>query len=122
MDIAALERARLGAIVTVDRGVLEELHHAEFVLCTPNGDLWDRQTYLGGLYDGSISYSRFEPASDIEVEASGSVAVVRYLSEIDVATPEGGGHLQCWHLDVYVRDHEGAWRCKWSQATDSIGA
>lgn len=39
---------------------------------------------------------------------------------IDIMTANGGGHLECWHLDVYVRDGEGTWRCRWSQATDTI--
>lgn len=120
MNIVDPERARLQAIVDVDRRVLEDLHHADFVLCTPSGDLWERQTYLGGLYDGSIDYTRFEPQSEIQVEESESVAVVRYLSMIDISTTDGGGHLECWHLDTFVRDEEGTWRCKWSQATDTI--
>lgn len=120
MDFTALERARLRAIVDVDLAILDDLLHADFTLCTPSGDVWDRSTYLDGLRDGSINYSRFEPTSDIEVQAAESLAVVRYLSAIDIVTPGGGGHLECWHLDVYVRDDTGAWRCKWSQATDTV--
>jgi ketosteroid isomerase-like protein len=120
VNIVELERTRLRAIVDVDHRALEDLHHPDFVLCTPSGDLWDRQTYLNGLYDGSIDYACFEPQSDIQVEASPSLAVVRYLSVINITTSGGGGHLECWHLDVYVRDDEGSWRCKWSQATDTI--
>ncbi|PPK93538.1 uncharacterized protein DUF4440 [Kineococcus xinjiangensis] len=120
MDIAELERARLRAVVEADCDVLDDVLHVDFVLCTPSGDVWDRRTYLDGLRDGSIDYSRFEPQSDIEVQTSGSLAVVRYLSVIDVVTPAGGGHLECWHLDVYVRGDDSGWRCKWSQATDTI--
>ncbi len=37
MDFPALERRRLAAIDDGDRGTLEELHHPDFVLCTPSG-------------------------------------------------------------------------------------
>ncbi len=120
VDIAGLERSRLDAIVRPDRIVLEALHHPNFVLCTPGGGLWDRTTYIERLCDGSINYSCFEPQSDMDVEISGSLAVVRYLSVIDLLTPTGGGHLECWHLDVYVKGDDSAWRCKWSQATDTL--
>ncbi len=119
MDFPKLERRRLAAIVSGDRAELEALHHDDFVLCTPSGVLWDRSFYLDGLSSGTVSYSRFEPVSAIEVTASEDVAVVKYSSVIDVAVPGGGGHLECWHLDVYVNDRHG-WRCKWSQATDTI--
>lgn len=50
---------------------------------------------------------------------SDALAVLRYRSVIDVRVPGGGGHLECWHMDAYLR--EGAiWRCKWSQATDTL--
>lgn len=119
MDFAALERRRLAAIVSGDRVELDALHHVDFVLCTPSGVLWDRVYYLDGLSDGSISYARFQPVGTIEVTASADVAVVRYLSGIDITFAGGGGHLECWHLDVYVNDPCG-WVCKWSQATDTI--
>lgn len=119
MDFVALERRRLAAIVDVDHEVLQALHHDDFVLCTPGGQQWDRTFYLGGLVDGWISYTRFEPVGLIEVTSSADLAVVRYLSMIDIIVTGGGGHLECWHLDVYVRDGS-EWRCKWSQATDTI--
>lgn len=119
MDFPALERRRLAAIVGGDRETLEELHHPDFVLCTPSGLIWDRARYLDGLCGGAISYARFEPLGDIEVTSSPEVAVVRYRSAIDISVVGGGGLLECWHLDVYVKD-ESRWRCKWSQATDTI--
>jgi Domain of unknown function (DUF4440) len=122
MDFAALERRRLAAIIEAEAGALDALHHEEFVLCTPSGDVWDREFYLSGLISGGISYATFEPVSDIEVMASADLAVLRYRSIIDIAIEGGGGgHLECWHLDVYVRDGNN-WVCKWSQATDTIGA
>lgn len=119
MDFPALERRRLAAIVGADRETLEQLHHQDFVLCTPSGLTWDRTFYLEGLCGGKITYNRFEPLGDIDVTSSADVAVVRYRSAIDISVMGGGGHLECWHLDVYVRDVRG-WRCKWSQATDTI--
>jgi len=120
MDFAALERRRLTAIVEAEAGVLDALHHDDFVLRTPSGAVWDREFYLGGLISGSISYTTFEPASDIEVTSSADLVVLRYRSIIDIAIEGGGGgHLECWHLDVYVREGDD-WVCKWSQATDTI--
>ncbi|WP_446665839.1 nuclear transport factor 2 family protein [Flexivirga sp. B27] len=119
-DVEAVERERLRAIITADEAALWSLHAPDFVLCSPGGTVWDRSTYVGGLCDGSVSYSRFEPVTPIEVLADSNLAVVRYRSIIDLITPHGGGHLECWHLDTYVRSGEGDWRCRWSQATDTI--
>ncbi len=119
MDFAALERRRLAAIVEADAAALDALHHEDFVLCTPSGAVWDREFYLGGLISGGISYTTFEPLDEIEVTASADVAVLRYRSLIDIVIEGGGGHLECWHLDVYVREGN-TWTCKWSQATDTI--
>lgn len=117
-----LEMQRLAAVVTGDVEMLNELHAAGFVLCTPSGDIWSRRHYLDGLGDGSINYLRFEPVTPIEVVADVRLAVLRYRSEIEISV--GGrspGHLACWHLDVYQREGD-AWRCRWSQATDTITA
>ena len=84
------------------------------------GGIWDRERYVGGLCDGSVRYTRLEPVTDIEVLCSGDLAVVRYRSVIDLTTPGGGGHQEPWHLDTYVREPGGPWRCRWSQATDTI--
>ncbi|WP_323098152.1 nuclear transport factor 2 family protein [Intrasporangium sp. YIM S08009] len=119
-DLAAIELARLRAIVAADGPALWSLHDPAFVLCDPGGSLWDRERYVGGLCDGSVSYTRFEPVSPIEVLRSADLAVVRYRSVIDLTTPHGGGHLECWHQDTYVRDATAGWRCRWSQATDTI--
>lgn len=119
MNLAGIERRRLQAIVDADAETLELLHHSDFVLCNPSGAVWDRAYYLGGLCDGSITYDRFEPIGPVETMESDALAVLRYRSVIDVRTPGGGGRLECWHMDAYLR--EGAiWRCKWSQATDTL--
>jgi len=115
-----LETQRLVAVVTGNAEVLDQLHATDFVLCTPNGDTWSRRHYLDGLVDGTINYLRFQPVTPIEVISDLHLAVLRYRSEIEISVGGGTpGHLACWHLDVY--QHEGdAWRCRWSQATDTI--
>lgn len=120
--LAGVEWERLRAIVEADVDVLDRTHAAGFVLCTPSGAVWGRSYYLGGLADGSIRYLRFEPQGEMDVVEGAGVGAVRYRSVIDIAV--GGrpvGHLECWHLDVYVRGGDGLWRCRWSQATDTIG-
>lgn len=120
MNFAALERRRLAAIVDVDADALDALHHKDFVLCTPSGAVWDREFYLNGVISGSIAYTTFEPVSEIEVMASADLAALRYRSIIDITIEGGGGgHLECWHLDIYVPIGNN-WVCKWSQATDTI--
>ncbi|WP_281289186.1 hypothetical protein [Leekyejoonella antrihumi] len=32
----------------------------------------------------------------------------------------GDLEAECWHLDTYVRAGGTGWRCRWSQATDTI--
>lgn len=119
-QLRELEAQRLAAAVAGNAEVLDALHASSFVLCTPSGDVWSRQYYLDGLVDGTINYLRFEPVTPIEVISDRHLAVLRYRSEIEISVGGGTpGHLACWHLDVYQR--EGAsWRCRWSQATDTI--
>ncbi len=54
-DLAAIERARLRAIVAADGPALWALHDPDFVLCSPDGGIWERERYVGGLCDGSVS-------------------------------------------------------------------
>ncbi len=119
-QLRELETQRLAAAVAGNAEVLDALHASDFALCTPSGDIWSRQHYLDGLVDGTINYLRFEPVTPIEVVVDRRLAVLRYRSAIDISLGGGNpGHLECWHLDVYQR--EGAsWRCRWSQATETI--
>lgn len=115
-----LETQRLDAIVRGDAHLLDQLHAANFVLCTPSGETWSREHYLGGLIDGTIDYQRFEVVTPIEVLVDSNLAVLRYRSEIEIRVSGGDpGRLACWHLDIYQRD-DTSWRCRWSQATDTI--
>jgi hypothetical protein len=108
-------------VVAGQAAVLDALHAPGFVLCTPSGTVWTRQHYLDGLIDGTINYRRFEPVTPIEVLLDAHLAVLRYRSEIEISVNSGPlGRLACWHLDVYER-HDLSWRCRWSQATDSLG-
>ena len=121
MDLRQLERERLQAIVSPNSDRLETLHHPDFLLCNPSGGILSRSSYLSGLCDGSIKYARFEPVTAVEVIQHADLGVVRYRSVIDISIRGGPmGHLECWHLDVYTRDEIGGWRCRWSQATDTI--
>ena len=73
LTLHEVERQRLRAIVDAESATLERLHTPGFLLCTPNGVVWDRATYLGGLADGSIRYSRFEPQGQMECMESDGV-------------------------------------------------
>lgn len=115
-----LEAQRLDAVVRGDAQLLDRLHAPGFLLCTPSGETWSREHYLDGLVDGSIDYQRFEAVTPIEVLAEPDLAVLRYRSEIEIRVGDGElSRLACWHLDVYQREGS-AWRCRWSQATDTI--
>ena len=119
--LRALERRRLRSLVEVDLDTAESLHTADFELVNPSGSTWSRDTYLGGIASGDIDYRRFEPVSDIDVLVDGDLAVLRYRSAIDIAVTGGTpGPLSAQHLDVYVRDPDGRWRVRWSQATEVV--
>ena len=100
---------------------VEELHSPDFELVNPSGSTWSRGRYLGGIASGDIDYRRFEPVSDIDVMVDGDLAVLRYRSAIDISVAGGTpGPLAAQHLDVYVRDVDGRWRVRWSQATEVV--
>ncbi len=100
----------------------EELHTPDFELVNPSGSTWSRQTYLGGIASGDIDYRRFDVVSGIDVLADGDLAVLRYRSAIDISVAGGTpGPLAAQHLDVYVREPDGRWRVRWSQATEVGG-
>ena len=76
---------------------------------------------LAGRWTGDLNGVAPVCFGYVECVESHGVGAVRYLSNIDISvegSPEG--HLECWHLDVYVRGEDGTWRCRWSQATDTI--
>lgn len=117
-----VETQRLAAILDQDRQLLDALHTDDFLLCTPSGTVWTKQHYIDGLVDGSINYLRFQPTTPLEVIVDAQLAVVRYRSHIEISLDDAApGHLECWHLDVYQRHGSDTWRCRWSQATDTVG-
>ena len=119
-DVRKTELRRLAAIVNGDGETLEALHSPGFLLCTPSGTVWSKRHYVDGLVDGSIRYTRFEPATP-EVVVDSRLAVIRYRSVIEISVEHGtAGSLECWHLDVYERGDREQWRCRWSQATDTL--
>jgi len=118
-DLRDLERRRLRSLVEADMDTAEALHAADFELVTPSGTVWSRGHYLGGIGSGDIDYRRFEAVTEIEVLHDGDLAVLRYRSAIDIAVVGGvPGPLTCQHVDVYLRGADGAWRVRWSQATE----
>ena len=120
-ELRELERRRLRSLVAVDLDTADALHTPDFELVNPGGSTWSRERYLGGIAAGDIDYRRFEPVSDIDVMADGDLAVLRYRSAIDIAVTGGTpGPLSAQHLDVYVRDTDGRWRVRWSQATEVV--
>jgi len=119
--LADIERRRLRSLVEGRAADADALHAPDFQLVHPSGGVWSKEKYLGGIADGNINYRRFDPVSDIEVMVDGDLAVLRYRSVIDITVGrQGGGVLECWHLDCYRRNRDGQWQVRWSQAT-SIG-
>ena len=120
-ELRELERRRLRSLVEADLDTAEALHTPDFELVNPGGSTWSRERYLGGIASGDIDYRRFEPVSVIDVMVDGDLAVLRYRSAIDIAVTGGTpGPLSAQHLDVYVRDTDGRWQVRWSQATEVL--
>jgi hypothetical protein len=119
-ELADLERRRLRCLVEVRVQEADELHTSDFQIVTPNGGVWNKQEYLGGIAAGQIDYRRFEPVSEIDVMVGEGIAVLKYRSEIDISVAgQEPGPLKCWHLDCYERGaDDGLWRVRWSQATE----
>ena len=117
--LADTERRRLRSLVEVRLADADALHAPDFLLVHPSGGVWTKHQYLGGIASGEINYRRFEAVSTIDVMVDRDLAVLRYRSLIDIAVQgQDAGLLECWHLDCYRRDRDGApWRVRWSQAT-----
>ncbi len=120
-ELRGIESRRLTAILAGERVSLETLHAPDFLLCTPSGTVWSKRHYVDGLVDGTIRYTRFQPVTPLEVALDSRLAVIRYRSAIEISVDHAEpGALECWHLDVYECSDQGQWRCRWSQATDTI--
>lgn len=118
--IAAIEEARLKALVEADMEAANALHADDFQLVNPSGRIYTKETYLGGIESGDLDYKTFRPESEIEVRVNGKSAVVRYRSTIEITVgdryypPEN-----FWHTDTY-EFRNGRWQVVWSQATTIV--
>jgi hypothetical protein len=110
------ERRRLRALLDADMATAESLHADDYQLIPPGGGALSKAEYLGGIADGSLRYSRFEPDGEMRVRFWGNGAALRYEVLIDVAADGTVYHDRCWHTDIYeLRD--GRWQAVWSHAT-----
>ena len=115
VDIEALERRRLHALVTVDMSVAD-LHADDYQLITPAGAALSKEDYFGRIADGRLSYRRFEPRTAIIVRRYAEAAIVRYQCDIDVLVEGEEFSVIAWHTDIYESRATG-WQVVWSQAT-----
>jgi hypothetical protein len=116
--LRATERERLRALVEADMEVAGRLHPDDFQLIEPSGGVLSKEQYLGMVASGEIDYLLWEPDSPIEVRLYGSVALMRYRSQLDIVV--GGRHVglrRYWHTDSYEKRDRG-WQVVWSHATE----
>jgi hypothetical protein len=114
--LRATERARLRALVEADVTTAEALHADDYQLIPPGGGPLSKSEYLGGIANGSLRYSRFEPDGEILVRVWETAAALRYQVVIDVEADGTTYHDRCWHTDIYEL-REGRWLAVWSHAT-----
>ena len=115
--VRAVERQRLKLLVAGDVEAATLLHADDFQLVNPVGKTLTRDQYMQSLSSGYLDYVTWTPGP-IEVRMAGSIAAIRYRSEIQV-TLDGQPRplLPHWHTDVY-RKSGGRWQVVWSQATE----
>ncbi len=114
--LRATERERLRALVSGDVERAGQLHTEDFQLINPLGGALSKEQYLDGISSGQIRYLHWEPES-ITVRLYGDVAVIRYLSQLEIVVR--GHHIprqRYWHTDLYER-HGPQWQVVWSHAT-----
>ena len=110
------ERARLRALVDADVATADALHADDYQLITPGGATLSKAEYLGGIADGTLRYTRFEPDGEVQVRVWETAAALRYEVIIEVQDGESTYHDRCWHTDIYeLRDRR--WVAVWSHAT-----
>ena len=88
--LRATERERLRALVAGDIDRARQLHTEDFQLINPLGGALSKEQYLGGISARQIHYLHWEPES-IAVRLYGEVAVMRYLSELEIVVQ--GRHI-----------------------------
>ena len=115
--IIAIERERLGALVHRNMLVADRLHAPEYQLVTPNGSTRSKSAYLGEVASKELEYLVFEPESDIAVQMSDDIIVLRYIARIVLSVGlDDQVEFRAWHTDIY-RGNQGEWMAVWSQAT-----
>jgi len=117
--VKAIERQRLRAFVEADVQVAETLHAPNFEVVDPRGGTHSKKEVLSWLAAGVLDYRRFEAVSDVDLMASGDLAVLHYRSGIDVLVqglaPQS---LEAWLTICYRRAGDGAgWQAVWHQET-----
>jgi hypothetical protein len=116
--LRATERERVRALVSGDVPRASQLHADDFQLINPLGGSLSKEQYLGALSSGQVRYLYWEP-EEIAVRLYGSVAVIRYRSQLEVVVQ--GRHIPrqwYWHTDLYERE-EDRWRLVWSHASSA---
>ena len=114
--IRQIERERLRSLVIPDLQLAERLHSDDYELITPGGATMSKREYLDAIASGQLTYSVFDPVSEIRVRRYGGAAIARYRVRIDGlfgGEPDSG---EFWHTDAYELRAAG-WQVVWSQAT-----
>jgi hypothetical protein len=115
--IREIEQTRLRALVTGDMAVADPLHADDFQLIPPTGNPLSKEAYLGAIAEGDLTYLVFEPATEIDVRLSDTIAVIRYRSRLEIVDHGVLRPLASyWHTDHYEQ-RAGQWQIVWSQAT-----
>jgi hypothetical protein len=97
--------------------VADPLHAEDFQLIPPTGNSLSKADYLGAIAAGDHKYHVFEPATEIDVRVSDTIAVIRYRSRLEIVDHGVIRPLASyWHTDHYEL-RAGQWQIVWSQAT-----
>ncbi len=114
--IRAIEHKRLRALVDADIETANQLHAHDFQLINPAGISISKERYLSDITSGEVNYLIWE-AGEIDVRLQGSMAIIRYQSQLEIIVKGDHAPLRhMWHTDYYEKRSEG-WQVVWSQAT-----
>jgi hypothetical protein len=116
VDLAAIEQARLQALVDADTATAGSLMADDFELVNPGGVKLSRNDYLGAVERGFIDYLVFEPSSPIIVDRSGNSAVLRFQVSFDLIVFGTRLTHAGWVTELYEL-RKGRWQIVWEQAT-----
>ncbi|MGY1639459.1 nuclear transport factor 2 family protein [Geodermatophilus sp. SYSU D00742] len=117
--VRAVESRRLRALLEADIEVARRLHAPDYRVVDPRGGTHTRDEYLDGVAAGAFDYRRFEAVTEMEVMASGDLAVLHYRSGIDILVrglaPQS---LEAWQTVCYRRtEADAGWQVVWQQET-----